>query len=371
MASQVSQPYITYSRSPLLSQCLSKETLFTRILHHVLAERFAFDGLGAKRYKWRDSASDRLTSGQRAAARSGRQCHRLIDSNNTRCREALAPTSFAVQGEPRMTLIGDSLLELIGARGRVIIIVDGNFYAATFGSSRGDVAAAFTVYLVTLLVRSMNRGKWTRQRCSHKLQETMSFCPSIVRSTCSIKLSCSSREMIRGRLSVSTTPLAKKRDKMCKFRIDGDNLAMGTFLRHAQNGTAPLHWFILSFPLPRSTFSHRINPSSCGSHQRSTSSWMKWPWSKMGWSRIPCSTQFREQQHIARCSKPWAENLTAPLELGLTPFSHLTWRTNVLPWTVVSDDPQLSCLKTWKNCGNHAFIQSGVFISHGTVRSFL
>ena len=56
-----------------------------------------------------------------------------------------------------MTLIGDSLLELIGARGSVIIIVDGNFYAATFGSSRGDVAAAFTVYLVTLLVRSMNR----------------------------------------------------------------------------------------------------------------------------------------------------------------------------------------------------------------------
>ena len=73
------------------------------------------------------------------------------------------------------------------------------------------------------------QGKWTRQRCSHKVKETMSFCPSFMQSTCSIKLSCSSREMIRGRLSVSTTPSAKKGDKMCNFRIAGDNFVNGNF----------------------------------------------------------------------------------------------------------------------------------------------
>jgi len=58
MASQVSAPDITYSRSPLLSQYLSKETLFTRVLHHVLAEHSAFDGRGGKRSKWQHSAGD-------------------------------------------------------------------------------------------------------------------------------------------------------------------------------------------------------------------------------------------------------------------------------------------------------------------------
>ena len=89
--SQVSASDITYSRSPLLSQCSRKKPssheYFTTSWQNtsLLTDSVLNDASGGI------PPSDRLTSGQRAAARSGRQCHRLIDGNNTRCREALAP----------------------------------------------------------------------------------------------------------------------------------------------------------------------------------------------------------------------------------------------------------------------------------------